>query len=192
MAERADDEHRSWIVAFDKSSGRERWRIHPDDMYGCYATPLVYRRDSRAYLLVLSWEKLSAYDVESGELTWVKEIPLQEVVASMARAGPLLALGGGTSGPRAVLMFRLGSGDQSESPKLLWKSVRGVPETSSPVFYGDRLFAVGTSGLLTCFDASSGGILNSLSRSAATSATVVRPSQRRHTSAEVGFRQCAL
>ena len=38
-----DSKRSTWIAAFEKRTGRRRWKINPTNISGCYTTPLLYR-----------------------------------------------------------------------------------------------------------------------------------------------------
>jgi len=148
----------AWIAAFDKRTGQTRWKINPEDIHECYATPLVYRDNYYTQLIIPFWENVASYDIESGKRLWMREIPMQQLVASIARSGTLLCIGGGTWGPKGIVVMRLNSTDDGTSADILWQSQQGAPGTSSPVIYDNKLFVVTDRGLMTCFDAEKGTV----------------------------------
>lgn len=149
----------TWIAAFDKQSGRTRWKINAESMHNCYTTALLYQDGANTQLLTSSWENVTSYDVESGERLWMQEIPTQQLVASMARLGELLCVGGSTWGPKVITMMRLNSTEKGTNANILWQSKRGAPGNSSPVIYNGKLFVVTDTGIMTCYDAVSGTVL---------------------------------
>lgn len=65
-----DSKRSTWIAAFEKRTGRRRWKIKPTNIYGCYTMPLLYQDGAKTQLLISSWEILASYDIESGQLLW--------------------------------------------------------------------------------------------------------------------------
>lgn len=149
----------TWIALFEKATGRIRWKIYPMNIYICCTTPLLYRDGVNTQLLISSWENVASYDIESGERFWMQEIPTQQLVASMARSGTLLCVGGSTHGPKATIMMRLNGKGKDTKVDVLWQSSRGVSGCSSPVIYDDKLFVVTDTGIMTCYEVVSGTIL---------------------------------
>ena len=154
-----DSKQPTWIAAFEKRTGRRRWKIKPKNIRGCYTTPLLYPDGAKTQLLIPSWEILASYDIESGQLLWTQKIPTHQLVASMARSEDFLCIGGGTYGPKATVMIRLNDADGSTKADVLWQSKRGAPGNSSPVIYDDKLFTVTDTGIMTCYDVASGKVL---------------------------------
>jgi hypothetical protein len=160
VQEREDYSNRpTWIAALDRQTGSVRWQIQPENIHGCYTTPLLYQDDRSTQLIVSSWENVASYDVESGECLWTTEIPLKQLVASMARSDALLCVTGGTWGLRATIMMRLSSTDKHESADVLWQSKRSAAGTCSPVIYDEKLFVLSDMGQMACYDALSGKLL---------------------------------
>jgi outer membrane protein assembly factor BamB len=149
----------TWIAAFEKRTGRRRWNINPMNIYGCYTTPLLYRDGAHIQLIIASRENMASYDIESGELLWTQEIPIQNMVASMARSEEFLCIAGGTYGPKATIMMRLNGKGKDTKADVIWQSSRHAPGCSSPVIYDEKLFAVTDAGIMTCYDAPSGKVL---------------------------------
>lgn len=149
----------TWIAAFEKRTGRRHWKINPTNIYDGYTTPLLYPDGAKTQLLISSWEILTSYDIESGQLLWSQKIPMQQQVASMARSEEFLCIGGGTYGPKATVMMRLNNAGGSTKADVLWQSNRGAPGNSSPVIYDDKLFVVTDTGIMTCYDVLSGKVL---------------------------------
>jgi len=153
-----DSERSTWIAAFDKQTGEIRWEIYPEDIYQCFATPLLYRRGDAVQLIVASWGNVSSYDAESGKCLWVHAIPTEQLVASPARWGNLLCVGGGTWGPSATIMIDLDRAENSPDAAIVWESEKDTPEDCSPVIYGGLLFTLSDRGKMTCYDAANGRI----------------------------------
>lgn len=149
----------TWIALFEKTTGQIRWKIYPLNIYICYTTGLLYRDGVNTQLLISSRENVASYDIESGECLWMKEIPMQNLVAGMARSGELLYIGGGTYGPRAGIMTRLNGKGKDTKVDVLWQSSRDAPGCSSPVIYDDKLFVVTDAGIMTCYEVVSGTVL---------------------------------
>jgi len=148
----------TWIAAFDKRTGQTRWRIEPENVRECFTTPLLYRDDGSAQLIIASWGNVASYDIESGKFLWMERIPTQQLVASMARSGELLCIGGGTWGPNATIMMRLSNSNGRMGANTLWQSDKDTPWDCSPVIYDGKLFTISDTGKITCYDALTGAV----------------------------------
>lgn len=145
----------SWVAAFDKRSGEPRWRISPVDAHDSYSTPLLLRSEAGTNLLTATWHLLAAYDVETGERLWSVDHPMEELVASVARADDLIALTGGVHGERSLRVMRL----EAHTAETLWETKKGVATISSPVLYDGMLFTITEEGFMLCYEAESGTVL---------------------------------
>ena len=145
----------SWVAAFDKQSGQPRWRISPVEAHDSYGTPLLLRSGAGTRLLTATWHLLVAYDGDTGERLWSFDHPMEELVASVARSDDLVALTGGVSGERSLMVMRL----KDQTAETLWKTKKGVATISSPVLYNGMLFTITEEGFMICYEAESGTVL---------------------------------
>ena len=149
----------TWIAAFDKQTSLTRWRIEPENVRACYTTGLLYRDGDNEQFIIASIGNVASYDVQSGRFLWMERIPTNQLVASMARSGDLLCVGGGTHGPNATVVMRLISANGPSRVRQLWQADLDPPGDCSPVIYAGKLFTVNDEGKMTCFDALSGSVL---------------------------------
>jgi outer membrane protein assembly factor BamB len=145
----------TWLAAFDMDTGRERWRIEPQDLGEGYTTPVVHRTAENTQLLIPSQFLLNAYDLADGRCLWSIPSPIDQIVASPVIQHNILVLGGGTWGPQAIAAYSL-SAKPRQSPEKLWQQTHGAPGCSSPVIVDDALYLVTDRGLFSCYDLKSG------------------------------------
>ncbi len=144
----------SWIAAFDKRSGRRLWEIEPPGARDSYGTPLLWPTANGTQLVTASWKALVGYDAGSGERLWSLDYPMEQMVASLAHDGDVIAVTGGVYGDKAMMVLR--PAVDGSGVELLWESRRGVASISTPVFYDGKLFTVTDGGIMTCYDAATG------------------------------------
>jgi len=149
----------TWIAAFDKQTSLARWRIEPENVRACYTTGLLYRDGDSEQFIIASIGNVASYDAQSGKFLWMERISTNQLVASMARSGDLLCVGGSTHGPSATVMMRLVGANGASRARQLWQSDLDPPGDCSPVIYAGKLFTVNDEGKMTCFDALSGSVL---------------------------------
>ena len=66
-----DQVTRSFVIALDRATGRQRWKTDRPRISIGWSTPMVFRPDSRrAELIVLGSTRLDAYDLASGTQRW--------------------------------------------------------------------------------------------------------------------------
>jgi hypothetical protein len=64
-----DNDKSSFVVALDKRSGDEVWRVKRDE-YSNWATPFVWKNDQRTELVTGGGAKMRSYDPATGKLLW--------------------------------------------------------------------------------------------------------------------------
>lgn len=152
----------SYIVAFDKATGRERFRVNPKYASDSYCTPLVLTRDGAPEIVTASAERAVAHDPRNGELLWDIKLPVRQMVPSLCYTGELLLVAGGTHTETSSSAVRLtGTGKQTK-PEVVWQTKRFSPEVASPVVVDGRMFAVNDTGMLACLDVATGEILEKM------------------------------
>ena len=66
-----DQDDSSYLIAYDKTSGEERWKVERPGVTHSYATPAIYApEDEPAQLIVSGSFQISSYAVEDGEKLW--------------------------------------------------------------------------------------------------------------------------
>src|SRR5262245_60343577 len=64
-----DNEQKSFLVAFDKKTGSELWRI-PRDERSTWSTPYVWKNKERTELVTAGTKRIRAYDPATGKVLW--------------------------------------------------------------------------------------------------------------------------
>ena len=126
------------LVALDKQSGREVWRVA--GMESSWNTPhLVAVKPDQWELVVSVEDKVLAFDPATGEALWECD-GIQDYVCPsiVSHDGIVYVLGGRQS--RALAIRAGGRGDVT-STHLLWEAKVGA-NVSSPVVFGDHLYWV--------------------------------------------------
>ena len=157
-----DHQGHSYIAAFEKASGRERWRVLRDSL-NAGSTPVFVESESggvrRSELIVTAPQHAGkgmvvAYDPQHGHELWRAEGNTDTICPTVIAADGLVVSTSGRNGP--IVAHRAGgAGDVSHS-RLVWRHVRGGPYMPSGVAYKDRLYLVSDSGWASCYRLSDG------------------------------------
>jgi outer membrane protein assembly factor BamB len=135
-----DHEDQSFVVAFDKRTGEQRWRVaRAEDT--SWATPIVVVHDGKAHVIVPGTNRLRSYELQGGALIWECGGLSSNIVASpVASNGVVYA--GSSYDSRAMLAVRLegAKGDVTGTKHVLWTRRRGTPYVPSPLLYDDILY----------------------------------------------------
>jgi outer membrane protein assembly factor BamB len=150
-----DHEPRSQLVALDKRTGRERWKVERPKGSLSYSTPTVVRAAGRHELVVNSTTRIDAYAPETGRLLWWAAEPHRFAVPVPAfHDGVLYMSRGYRSGPYMAIRTG-GEGDVSKS-HVSWSVPTGAPYVSSLVHYEGLVYMASDVGVVSAIDAASG------------------------------------
>ncbi len=152
-----DHEGDSFVVAFDKDTGEERWRSTRDEVTS-WSSPIVVVHDGKPQVIVPGTERIRSYDLETGKVIWECGGLSKNVVASPVAADGMVYVGSSYE-KRAMVAIRLdgAEGDITNTPNMVWYRRRATPYVPSPLLYGDALYFLNHyQGFLTRVDAKTG------------------------------------
>ncbi len=152
-----DHEEASFVVALDKRTGRELWRV-PRDEVTSWSTPLVVVHEGKPQVVVSATRRIRGYDLATGEVLWECGGLSRNVVASPVSAGGIL-IAGSSYELRAMLAIRLegARGDVTGTGQVLWKRDRNTPYVPSPLLYDEHLYFFSHyQAVLSCLDPRTG------------------------------------
>ena len=163
-----DNEEKSFLAAFDKTTGKELWRVPRADK-SSWSTPFVWRNKVRTEIVTAGGKSVRAYDPADGKVLWeikregggmgtsVNATPVADETMLYVGAGspfgasPLWAIKAGASGD-----ISLKPGETSNAG-IAWSSTRAGPPMASPLLYQDHLYILmQNGGMLNCYDARTG------------------------------------
>ena len=135
-----DHEGQSFVMAFDKRTGRERWKIERDEVTS-WATPIVIEHAGTPQLIVSGTRRVRGYDPANGRVIWECGGLSANVVASPVAGGGMV-FAASSYDTRALLAIRLegARGDITGTDQVLWRRTRGTPYIPSPLLYGSSLY----------------------------------------------------
>ena len=157
-----DNDENSFVVAFETTSGKEAWKVARPAKTS-WSTPLIWKNKSRTELVTCGSDIVTSYEPTTGKVLWVLSGMKSSFSASPAAdkeriifgnsgpmsAGPLVSVPAGASGT-----IKLDGGFKSD--KVEWSRTRSGPGMASPVIAKGGLLIPGRSGVLNCYDVTSG------------------------------------
>jgi outer membrane protein assembly factor BamB len=152
-----DHEGKSFIVALDKRSGKERWKSSRNEVTS-WATPIIVEHGNTRQVIVSGTNRVRGYDLETGEVLWECGGLSSNIVASPV-FGEGMVFAGSSYDKRALIAIRLdgAAGDITGSQQIAWSRFRGTPYVPSPLLYeGGLYFLAHYQGILTRVDATTG------------------------------------
>jgi outer membrane protein assembly factor BamB len=152
-----DHQAGSFIVAIDKRTGEERWRVARDEI-DSWATPLVVDVGGRSQVVTSGMKQVRSYDLESGKLLWYGAGTTMNPIPSPVAADGLVFLTAGFRGNNLkAVRIADAKDDITNTPALVWTLDRDTPYVPSPLLYdGILYFLKSNSAILSAFDAQTG------------------------------------
>jgi outer membrane protein assembly factor BamB len=158
-----DNEKESFLVALDKSTGKQLWRVERAEKSN-WATPYVWENGLRTEIVTIGTNKARSYDLD-GKLLWelsgtsglVSQIPMSKhgllYLGAGYHYGPLYAIKPGADGD-----ISLKEGETSNK-WIVWSNPKGSNIHPGYLISGERLYVLFDAGLLTCFHAKTGATI---------------------------------
>jgi outer membrane protein assembly factor BamB len=126
-----DHEGDSFLYAFDKRTGKERWKVARDEKTS-WSTPLVVEEGGKPQVVISATKRVRSYDFATGDLLW-ECAGLSRNVVSSPVAGHGMVFAGNSYDWQAMLAIRLAGakGDITDTAQVAWKLNRLTPYVSS-------------------------------------------------------------
>lgn len=152
----------SFIAAFSLEDGSRVWST-PRDEIPTWSSPTIWRTPGRVEIVTNGSQYARGYDPATGRELW-RLAKKSEASIPTPIAGPCVIFV--TSGNRPIQpIFAIRPGAVGEltfdeadkrGPHIQWGRLRGGPYMTTPIVYGDHLYTCSNSGIITCYEASSG------------------------------------
>ena len=152
-----DHEEDSFVLALDKSTGKERWRIKRDEVTS-WATPIVVEHAGSRQLIVSGTVRIRSYELATGRVIWECGGLSANIVCSPV-AGHGMVFAGSSYEKQVMMAIELegASGDITDSDKVRWSRIRGTPYVPSSLLYKESIYFLRHyQGILTRIEAKSG------------------------------------
>jgi outer membrane protein assembly factor BamB len=146
---------RSYVVALDAATGKQRWKTLRGLSRIAHVTPNVARVNGRKIVVSGAGDVVQGFDLKTGELLWTGRSQGEGVVPSIVIANGLAFTCSGFEKP-AIRAFRL-DGRGSVAPA--WEQTKGVPSMSSLIHADGFVYSVSANGVVTCLRAENGELV---------------------------------
>jgi len=119
-----DQEEGSHLLALDKNTGKERWRVDRNEQ-SSWSAPLVVAHNNRKQVVVSASSKVVSYDASAGKIIWECSGLGSNVIPAPVTTGGLVYVMSGHRSPN-LLAIRLGrEGDLTGTDAIAWSNDRG-------------------------------------------------------------------
>jgi outer membrane protein assembly factor BamB len=158
-----DNDQQSFLVALDKKTGEEIWRVNRDEKSN-WATPCIWENDQRTELVTSGTGKVRSYDL-TGKLLWELAGTTSIAIPTPFAADGLLYVTGGFVGDsmRPLYAIRPGASGsitlkdgQNSNEFIAWCQTKAGPYNPTPIVYQGYVYVLYDRGLLSCFEAKTG------------------------------------
>lgn len=154
-----DHEGASFIVALDKKTGKDVWKVERQEKTS-WACPLIVEVNGRAQVITAATSKVRSYDFETGELIWECAGLTRNVIPNPVYAdGTVYVMSGYRGNALLAINLAKAKGDITTTDAITWKYAQDTPYTPSPVLMDGRLyFLKANNGTISCLDAKDGKV----------------------------------
>jgi outer membrane protein assembly factor BamB len=158
-----DNDEDSFLVAFNKTTGDEVWRVKRDEKSN-WATPFIWENADRAEIITPGTGRTRAYDLD-GKLLYEFGGASSITIGTPYTAHGLLYVSSGyvMDKKRPIFAIRPGaSGDisladkETSSPYIAWSQPEAAPYNPTTIVYGDILYVLQDRGFFGAYDAKTG------------------------------------
>lgn len=155
----ADQDAEAYIVALDKATGAEKWRIDRPNRTRSYCVPLIVEAGGKTQMVLTGSLCVTSYDPDDGKLIWIIKGPTEQYVASPVYGEGLLFLTTGFPEFHNMAIRPDGTGDITKT-HVAWHESKTKPIMASyvpsPLAVDKWFYVISDKGYLSCFDAKSG------------------------------------
>jgi outer membrane protein assembly factor BamB len=146
---------RAYIVAFEKGSGKESWRIDRTDRIRSYCPPFIVEAGGRTQMLISGAKHVRSYNPDTGEQYWFVQGPTEQFAANLVYTDGMFMMTGGWPSLHILGIRPDGEGNVTKS-HVVWHLREGASYVPSPIAAGKHFFLVADNGSASCLEARTG------------------------------------
>jgi outer membrane protein assembly factor BamB len=152
-----DHQGQSFIVALDKKTGNELWRVTRDEI-DSWATPLIVESGGKAQVVTSGMKRVRSYDLETGQLVWDSAgVTMNPIPSPVAADGMVYVTSGFRGSNLKAIKLADAKGDITSTPAIVWSLDRDTPYVPSPLLYEGVIYLLkSNTAVLSAFEAKTG------------------------------------
>ncbi|MSQ95850.1 MAG: serine/threonine protein kinase [Gemmataceae bacterium] len=154
-----DQDAEAYLVALDKATGEEKWRVNRPTRMRSYCVPLIVEAGGKTQMVLTGNEGVASFNPDNGVLIWNIKGPTEQYVASLVYGDGLLFMTAGFPDYHNLTIRPDGIGDVTKShihwheSKTIAKKASYVP---SPLAVGKYFYMMSDLGWLSSFESQTG------------------------------------
>ena len=147
-----DQDALAYIVALDRKTGAEAWRVNRPKRMRSYVVPLIVEAGGRTQMVLTGNEGVTSYDPDTGTVLWSIDGPTEQYVASLVYNDGVFFLTAGFPDYHNMGITPEG--------KVLWHESKTTSKKASyvpsPIAVPGHFWMISDTGWLSSFDAQTG------------------------------------
>ena len=152
-----DQDADAYLVAYDRNTGKERWRTDRPNKTRSYCTPIFIEHQGKPQMVLSGSKSVCSYEPDTGNPIWWMAGPTEQFVATLAYHDELLFVTGGFPDFHILAVDPGGSGDVLNT-HIKWRDHKGAAYVPSPITANHHFFIVSDNGIGSCFEAKTGKV----------------------------------
>lgn len=152
-----DHERQSFIIALDKRTGDQLWKMERDERT-TWTSPIIVEHNGKAQVIVPATNRSRSYDLETGDIIWECGGMTGNVIPSPVYADGLVYLISGFRGAalQAVNLANAAGDITGSEEAIAWEYDRYTPYVPSPLLHGDILYFLNGNNIISAINRKTG------------------------------------
>ena len=146
---------RAYIVALDKLTGKEKWRIDRPNKLRSYCPPVLIEVAGKPQMVVAGSKCVASYNPENGEQLWLVNGPTEQYVASVVYHQGLIFFTAGFPERWVMAIDPTGTGNVTKT-HVKWSLKKDGGYVPSPVAFDGIGYVVTDEGIASAWELNSG------------------------------------
>lgn len=157
-----DGQGNSFLLAVNRHTGAEQWRIDREGKRACYSTPCVFEPKDRDPEIIFThcYEGMIGVDPETGEQNWhidpFGDFPQRAIGSPLIYRDLVIGSSGFTTAEKNVVALRTKQENDKITVEEVYRVSKMVPHVPTPLIYEDLMFFVTDTGIASCVSAATG------------------------------------
>ena len=160
-----DQKKNSFLLALDRKTGKQKWKIPRKGERACYSTPCVFSTPGRPteIIFVHCFEGIVGVDPVKGRQNWMIDVfgtfPQRAVGSPVVWKDLVIANSGALNGGKNAVVVRPASSGGKHSASEVYRVSRSAPHVPSPLAWEGKLFLWSDIGVVTCAEVATGKVI---------------------------------